>query len=85
MDARANRTWKYQETHCISCKDDNYIETGQHILECPVLNRQNDKISYIPVYEDLYSSDIKDQVYTSNMIRENMRIRETFKEAQEKA
>ena len=60
IDARANRTWKYQEIYCISCKDRNTIETEKHILEYSVLNNQNDKISYITTYNDLYSNYIQD-------------------------
>ena len=78
IDARANRTWKYQEIYCISCKDRNTIETGKHILECSVLNNQNDKISYIPTYNELYSNNIQDQAYTSTTIKENMKIRESY-------
>ena len=84
IKAKANRSWKYNEIHCISCKDKNIIKTGKHILECTVLNDKKDKISYITVYKDLYSSNIQDQVYTSNMMKENMRIRETLKEAEDK-
>ena len=36
IDVRANRTWKYSETHCIACKDKNIQETGAHILECKI-------------------------------------------------
>ena len=81
IETKANRSWKYDEIHCISCKDKNIIETGKHILECTVLNDKNYKISYIQVYEYLYISNIQDQVYTSNMMKENMKIRETLKEA----
>ena len=53
-----NRSWKYDEIHCMSCKDKNINETRKHILECTVSNDNNYKISYVPVYKDLYSSNI---------------------------
>ena len=37
-------------------------------------------MTYLPTTQDLYSDDISDQIYTSNMIRENMHIREELKE-----
>ena len=79
IDLRTNRTWKYQETYCSSCKNENQPETGAHILECKVLNDKNDKISYIPVFSDLYSEQIEDQIYTSSIIAENIKIREKMK------
>ena len=79
IDLRTNRTWKYEETHCISCKDKNQPETGAHILECKVLNDKNDKISYIPAFNDLYSDEIEEQIYASHIIGENMKIRDSLK------
>ena len=61
------------------CKDKNKQETGSHILECKVLNDKNDKISYIPNFNDLYSEEIEEQAYVSMIIGENMKIREALK------
>ena len=79
IDIRANRPWKYQDIFCIACKDTNIEETGKHILECKNLVNKNDKLSYIPTYNNIYSDDLKEQVYTSKIIQENMKIRETYK------
>ena len=78
IEAKANRTWRHEEIYCVSCKDISKIETGKHILECNVFNDQNNMISYIPEYNDLYSTDIKEQIYTSNVIRQNMKIRKQY-------
>jgi hypothetical protein len=78
IQARANRPWQHEETHCISCKDINIEETGKHILDCKVLIDQNDQISYIPQYSDLYSTEIQEQMYVSTIIKENMRIRKDY-------
>ena len=37
IDAKANRTWIYEDITCVSCKDINQMETGKHILECSIL------------------------------------------------
>ena len=78
IDARANRTWKYRETFCVACKDKSIEETGIHILQCNELVSRNDEISYIPEYNDLYSSDIQEQIYTSRMMYRNMQIRSEY-------
>ena len=79
IDLRAHRTWKYEETFCISCQDTNQIEDISHILTCTALLNQNEKITYLPSQQDLYSDEISEQIYTSNMIRENMHIQEELK------
>ena len=60
-------------------KTENKPETGAHILECKVLNEKNDKISYISVFNDLYSEEIEEQIYASTIIGENMKIKEALK------
>ena len=78
IDIRANRTWKYAETHCIACKDKNIQETGAHILECKILCNQSNVISYIPDYNDLFSSDIQEQIYVSRIMHSNLETRKAF-------
>ena len=38
----------------------------------------NDKISYIPTFNDLYSEEIEEQIYASIITAENMKIREAL-------
>ena len=78
-DLRAHRTWKFEETFCISCQDTNQTENISHILACTFLVNQNEKITYLPSQQDLYSDDISEQSYTRNIIRENMHIQEELK------
>ena len=79
-DAHANRAWKYKDISCISCKDTSKIETGAHLLECKILCDKNDRISYLPTYSSLYSTDIEEQIYTSRMMQQNMYLREAIQE-----
>ena len=78
IDLRGNRTWKYNETHCIACKDRNIQETGYHVLECNVLCNISNDISYIPSYRDLFSADIEEQIYVSKILHSNMEARKAF-------
>ena len=79
IDIRANRPWKYDDIFCISCKDQSEDETGIHILACKELCDRNNIISYLPSHNDLYSTDIEDQIYVSRIIRQNMHIREDLR------
>ena len=78
IDLRANRSWKYDETHCIACKDKSILETGYHILECKVLCEQSQDITYLPDYNNLFRNDIEEQVYVSRIIYSNMEARKAF-------
>ena len=78
IDIRANRSWKYKETHCLACKDENTEETGRHILESKVSCSEKDEISYIPSYADLFSSNVQEQVYTCQIMSKNMQIRKKY-------
>ena len=78
IDVRANRTWKYDNIYCLSCNDnEKEDETQEHILSCNTLIGRNDQLTYIPEYNELFSIYVEDQIYTSRMIYENMRIRES--------
>ena len=79
IDVRANRPWKYDDIFCISCKDQSKEETRIHILACKELCNRNNMISYLPSHNDLYSTEIEDQIYVSRVIRQNMHIREDLR------
>ena len=74
LDVKANRTWKYENLICCSCNIQNQIETQEHVLCCNSLVNRNMKITYLPTYRDLYSDDIEQQMYTSMVLCENVRL-----------
>ena len=74
LDIKENRTWKYEHMICRTCNDPVQTETQQHVLTCQSLVNRNDKISYIPEYTDLYSENIEEQMYTSMILCENLRL-----------
>ena len=78
IDLRANRKWKYDETHCIACKDKKVQETGFHLLECKVLCERSQDISYIPNYNNLFRNEIEEEAYVSRIIYSNMEERKAF-------
>ena len=71
IDLKANMSWKYENLNCMARNEPNQIENQQHVLLCKPLLNKNCKISYIPAYNDIFS----EQIYTSIIICENLRIR----------
>ena len=74
LDVKANRRWKYDDITCRSCKDQTKPETQQHVICCKSLVDRNMKITYLPSYSELYSEDIEQQMYTSMVLSENVRL-----------
>ena len=74
IDVKGNRTWKYDNLTCRGCQDPNEIENQEHVLLCKNLINKNSKVSYIPVYQGLYSDDIQEQIYTSIILCENLSL-----------
>ena len=72
IDVKANRTWKYEHITCRSCKKPNQIENQEHILFCKTLLNRNMKLTYLPTYQDLYSGDMKQQMYTSIQVKNRL-------------
>ena len=73
-DVKTNKSWKYDNLTCRSCKETNIIETQEHILVCKNLLNNNSRVTYIPTYIDLYSEDIDEQMYTSMILCGNLRL-----------
>ena len=61
IDVKANRSWKYEDLNCMACNEPNRSETQQHVLVCVPLMEKNSKVTY----NELYSENIEEQVYTS--------------------
>ena len=74
LDVKANRRWKYEDITCRSCKDQTKLETQQHVICCKSLVNRNMKSTYFSSYKELYSEDIDQQMYTSMVICENVRL-----------
>ena len=47
--------------------------TTKHVLECQVLLGQNEIVTYLPLYKDLYGNDKNEQVYIARVFRDNVR------------
>ena len=64
-----------EDMKCLKCKN---IEMDQrHLLECKFLLGKNEIVTYIPEYNDIYQGNIEEMVYTSRILRENLKRMKT--------
>ena len=72
------RKWKYADTTCIGCK--KLEESGQEILICEILNKDN-RTSKQPVkYDSFYSDNIHEIVKAGKMMNDGLRRRQEILE-----
>ena len=74
MNIKGNNRWKYQDISRLSCQQ-NIDESQLHILHCSVLMGKNENMTYIPDYNELYTGDIREQRYVSQILLENFNRR----------
>ena len=79
IEVKANRSWKYSDLTCRSCKIPYTNETQEHTLFCKALMDSNFQVTYLPKYSDLYCDDLQEQFYISTLIFENLKIRDEIK------
>ena len=61
----------YEDSICEGCRKEE--SNTRHILECEKLFGQNELVTYIPLYEDLFGNQEEEQVYIARIIEENLR------------
>ena len=61
----------HENTICGGCNIEE--STSKHTLECQSLLGRNEIVTYIPIFEDLFSEDEEDQVYISRIITDNLK------------
>ena len=79
-EVKANYKSKYgeQNMNCSVCKVKKC--TQQHLLECPILIGKNEQLTYIPNYNDLFETDLREQAYIASVIKENVKIKNMLEE-----
>ena len=75
IDLRGNRKWKYKEIFCISCKEENKIETQKHIIECNKLNETDNETQN---YDDLFINDLKKLNKIVKELKEKFELRKKY-------
>ena len=61
----------YQDTICEGCRQEE--STTKHTLECPPLLGNNQLVTYIPDYIDIYKNDVEEQAYVVRILKDNLR------------
>ena len=64
---------KFKNILCIACGKAECSQ--QHAMLCPKLLGRNKILSHIPAYEQLFGTDLSEQVYVVRIIKENLRNR----------
>ena len=71
-ECKYNYNNKYNNNlKCNVCKINDC--TQKHLLECPVLIVGNKLVTYIPLYEDIFSDNLSKQSYIAKIMMENIR------------
>ena len=59
----------------------NKSELNQkHLLSCEKLLEKNEKVTYIPDYEEIFSKNLNEQVYVAKIMLENIKIKERIEQ-----
>ena len=74
IKVKANRSCKYNDITCISCKTPYTNETQEHTLYFKTLMNKNSQVTYLPNYSDSYCDEVQEQLYISTLISENIKI-----------
>ena len=58
------------DTNCNGCRI--YESTSKHTLECKSSIGQNELVTYVPTFEDIYENDVHEQIYIARIIRDDI-------------
>ena len=77
IDIKQNYKNKYNgNLDCISCLKSS--ETMRHILECPMLVKNNQLTQTLPDYMQLFGNNLQDKILLSRILKEHMKKRSEF-------
>ena len=68
IEVKGNHWCKHSDMTCV-------IETQTHLLHCEKLPGQNENVTFIPDYKELYSGNLKDKFYVSRLLKNNFKRR----------
>ena len=61
----------YLDTICEGCRKED--STAEHTIECTNPLGNNQIVTYIPDYRDLYKNEVEEQVYIARIFKDNLR------------
>ena len=78
LDIKSQRKWKYADQTCIGCK--TLEESGDEIMICESLNKENRNSDITVKYDWFYSNDILDIVKAGKIMQNGLNKREEILE-----
>ena len=76
LDISTNYKNKSTLKFCPVCRDENNLDTQEHLMICPLLVSQNQLVQgVVPKYEDLFEDDVEKQTRVASIIQVNFRKR----------
>ena len=74
LDIKMHKKWKYDDLNCEGCQQN--FETGEEILQCEKLGRNEDQAKYAWFYSDLVSKQISAGKVLIKKLKKRRQIRE---------
>ena len=69
LEVRSNYSGSHSDTKCPLCEVDQ--DTQKYLLVCKKLNDENNIVSEVPKYENLFSQELKPKILISRIIQKN--------------
>ena len=76
-DVKMNFKGKYENLDCDICNEEN--ETQIHLIECKEINKNEREYEKPPEYEELFKTNIQNQLKLVRKFLKNIKIREKMK------
>ena len=74
LDLKSYKKWKFEDILCVACKEKE--ETGEEILKCKILNKENKDDYENILYDWFYTDEIEKLVVAGKLLQRNLQERE---------
>ena len=78
LDIASNYPNKYPSKFCPVCRDEESVDTQEHLLICPQLIDGIEIAKEILNYEDLFGNNLEKLIHVGSMIQENYKKSKSF-------
>ena len=76
LDVKANYENKYYDTSCVACKSPE--ENQEHLLQCAELCENNQIVGTLPVYTDIFGTEVEKMLTVARLIQKSFNRRKQF-------
>ena len=71
LDVKANYKNKHEDLLCPVCSEPNKVDSQEHLLHCSKLT-DTMLVQGVPIYEDLFSSDVSKQIIIATIMEKQI-------------